>query len=295
LVLVNPKSGITWSFAALRRALDEHWDVNGVELVYQFTQTQEDGIAKARRAVDRGFEAVLVVGGDGTVSTIGRALIGTDATLGVIPVGSGNGLARHFGIPMSPARAVAALAGGSAHWIDVGCVNDLPFLVTCSMAWDAAIVRSFNRYPLRGIVPYVFAGVQEFFEYQPQDMTVRLDSGEEIVVLDPLVFTVANLTQYGGGARIAPHAKPDDGHLELVTARRQDIALLLANVRRFFDGTVDQLPEVTTRRFERMEVRRDRPAPIQVDGELVEAPARLEVHVRPRALRIIVPAAAGAS
>jgi YegS/Rv2252/BmrU family lipid kinase len=290
LALVNRKSGLRRSFEAVRSALDEFWDLPGIDLVYQFCQSAADGTDKARRAVERSVDIVLVAGGDGTVNSVGRALIGTEIAMGVIPTGSGNGFARHFGIPLSPSKAARALAAATATKIDVGFAGDRPFLVTCSMAWDAAIARSFERSPIRGIIPYVFAGVQEFFEYQPQDIAVELDGRERLTFPAPIVFTVANLTQYGGGARIAPHARHDDGFLELVTASRQDIPVLLANLNRFFDGTIDRIPKVVSRQFRRMVVRRERAAAIQIDGEFVEAPAEVEVRVAPGALNVLVPA-----
>ena len=130
LVLINPKSGLPRMFTTMRHALDRLWDRDGIELMYQFTQSQEDGIAKATRAVERGVDTIIVSGGDGTVSTISRVLVGTDTVLGVIPTGSGNGFARHFGIPLSAPRAVEALAGGTVRSIDVGVVNGMPFFVT---------------------------------------------------------------------------------------------------------------------------------------------------------------------
>lgn len=289
LVLVNPKSGRGAPFGALRRSLDECWDLPGSDVWYQFSRSREDGAAKARRAVERGVDLVLAVGGDGTVNTVGRVLLGTGVALGVVPAGSGNGFARHFGIPLTPGKAVRALAGGTVRRIDVGVVEGHPFLVTCSMAWDAALVRSFDKSPVRGIVPYVFAGVNEFFRYGIQEMRVELDGAETMVCPDPLLFTVANLTQFGGGARIAPDARADDGWLELVVALRQDAPKLIANIGRLFDGSINRLPEVMSRRFRTLVVRRERPAPIQVDGELVDAPADLHVEVRPGALAVLVP------
>ena len=289
LVLVNPRSGVHWSFGAMRRAMDQHWEQAGNRISYQFCQGVEDGTRKARQAVTDGVGTVLVAGGDGTVNSIGRELIGTDAVLGIIPVGSGNGFARHFGIPLTPPRAVAALADAEEKSIDVGVVNGRPFLVTCSMAWDAQLVRAFERMPVRGILPYVFAGVQEFFEYRAQPMQFRLDDTESLAFADPILCTVANLSEYGGGAKIAPNAKADDGCLELVIGLRRDMAKMVANMVRLFDGTISRLPEVISRRFQRLSVKRDRPAPIQIDGELVEAPADIEVHVMPGALRVLVP------
>jgi diacylglycerol kinase (ATP) len=288
-VLINPKSGLPRFFTTMRLAFDRHWEGEGVDLSYQFTQSKEDGIAKASRAVREGVDTLIVSGGDGTVSTISRVLVGTDTVLGVIPSGSGNGFARHFGVPLSVARAVEALSRGSVKPIDVGVVNGMPFFVTCSMAWDAAIVRTFEKSPLRGILPYVFAGVHEFFEYRPQDMAVTLADGEELNFHLPVLFTVANLTQYGGGAIIAPQAKEDDGKLELVVALQRDFPIILANLVRLFDGSLDRIPHVKTCSTEGMVIRRKTPTPIQVDGEVVEAPETIEISVRHHALKVLVP------
>lgn len=293
-VLVNPRSGPRWSFDRMRKALDREWDQPGTELTYQFCQSAEDGIAKAQRAVDRHADVILVAGGDGTVNTIGRTLIGTDVALGIIPVGSGNGFARHFEIPLQPDKAVLALAGATVQAIDVGVAAGHPFLVTCSMAWEAALAQSFARTALRGVLPYVFAGVQELIGYVPQDFAVTLDGHRKVSIGLPMLFTVANLSQYGGGAKIAPEARADDGWLELVVALHQDVGMLIANIARLFDGSLAQLPQVSTYRFQSMRVTRSRPGPIQVDGELVEAPEEIDVYVRPASLKVLVPQAVSA-
>jgi YegS/Rv2252/BmrU family lipid kinase len=290
VVLANPRSGPSWSFGAVRQAVDRWWERPDTDVKYQFTQSASDGAAKARRCIEEGADTVLVVGGDGTVSSIGCALVGTPAALGAVPVGSGNGFARHFDIPLAPDRAVQALAGAVVQPVDVGLVNGRPFFVTCSMAWDASIVRSFEKMPVRGFLPYLLAGAQELIGYRPQPVEVRVDDRAPLHIADPLVFTVANLTQFGGGARIAPHARHDDGLLQLVVALRQDGPKLLANLLRLFDGSLQQLPEVQFHSFRRLLVRRAQAAPIQIDGELVDAPAEVEFAVRPGALNVLVPA-----
>jgi YegS/Rv2252/BmrU family lipid kinase len=289
LVLINPKSGMRNVFSGMRQAFDLYWESNAVDLYYQFTQSKEDGIAKASRAVERGVDTIIVAGGDGTISTISRVLVGTDTVLGVIPTGGGNGFARHFGIPLTVSKAVRALAHGRVQSIDVGLINGAPFFVTCSMAWDAAIARTFEKFPVRGILPYVFAGVHEFFDYQPQDVSVSLADGERLDFRKPVIFTIANLTQYGGGAVIAPHAKADDGMLELVVGEKKDFAVILANLPRLFGGTLHKAPKIVTRSSEKLLVRRERPTPIQIDGEVVEAPEEIEIGVRPAALKVLVP------
>ena len=290
-VLLNRRSGFTWSFEAVQNAFDTYWDTPDRQLTYQFCKDPVDGSLKAKRAVDDGCDLLLVVGGDGTVSSTAASLMETRTALGVIPMGSGNGFARHFGIPLKPEQAARILARGIVRQIDVGTCNDRPFLVTCSMAWDAALVRSFEKSPVRGILPYLFAGVYGLFEYKPQPVTLKLDDREELHFRDPFVLTVANLTQYGGGAVISPTAQPDDGMLELIVARRQDIPAFLANIHKLIGGSLSELPKVVYRQFHRMVVEREYPAHIQADGELLEAPARLVFSVNKKPLNVLVPRA----
>jgi diacylglycerol kinase family enzyme len=291
-VLVNPRSGLGGGLGPTLQAIESAWRDEGCEVTYQFSHDPADGRAKVRRALRDDVDVVLVVGGDGMVNTIGAELVGTDVALGVIPTGSGNGFARHFGIPLTPGKAAAALRDADRCAIDVGFANRRPFFVTCSMAADAAVARAFERSPVRGILPYVFAAAYELFEYVPQPFHVNVDGGEDLTFKDPLIFTIANLTEFGGGAKIAPQACADDGFLELVVVGRPDAARAMAGIGRLFDGTIDRVPGVVTRRFRRLEVRRRKVGDIQVDGELVEGLSDVIVSVKERALTVLVPRAA---
>lgn len=288
-VLINPKSGFGQSLATTLKAIEEAWSAENAEMVYQFSNSIADGVAKARRAVADGIKTLLVAGGDGMINTIGAELVGTETALGVIPSGSGNGFARHFNIPLQPAKAAIALATAERTRIDVGTANGRPFFVTCSMAWDAALVRHFEKSPVRGILPYVLAGAQGFLEFKTQPFKAIIDDVEELSYADPMVFTVANMTQFGGGARIAPQACADDGYLELVVMARQDMTRILPEMARLFDGTVDRIPQVLTRRFKHLHVTRATAAELQLDGELVDAVTDIDVRVREKALNVLVP------
>lgn len=292
LVLVNPKSGLGGNWSTSLRSIEAAWSKTGAEVSYQFSNSVEDGRRKTREAVSRGVDVLLVVGGDGMVNTIGAELIGTPTVMGVIPAGSGNGFARHFNIPLNVGKAAVALAAAEVKAIDVGYANGRPFFVTCSMAWDATLVRHFEKSPIRGIIPYLFAGAQGLFEYKPQPFRMIVDGQEELHFPDPLVCTVANVTQYGGGARIAPQACPDDGYLELVVVAEKEVGHIFAELHRLFDGTLDRIPQVQTRRFRDLRVIRTGPADIQVDGELVNAPAEVSISLRERALNVLVPLSA---
>jgi diacylglycerol kinase family enzyme len=288
-VLINPKSGIGTGSGAVLKAIREAWDTPENDLTFQFSLSAEDGITKPCRAVSEGVHTVLVAGGDGMINTIGSVLVGTDVELGVIPAGSGNGFARHFNLSLDPAKAAAALTDARPAKIDVGRMNNQPFFVTCSMAWDAALVRTFEKFPIRGPMPYILAGVYELFEYTPQPFEVEIDGAPLELEDAPMVFTAANLTQFGNNARIAPNAEASDGHLELVYIYKRDVPKAIANFHRFFDGTLNRLPEVYSRSFKTLQVTRSTAGPVQVDGELVNAPAKIRITVKPDDLTVLVP------
>lgn len=287
-VMINPNSGPYQFMGRLYKALETYWNVPGIDLTYQISRSAEDGREKARRAVADNVDTIIVVGGDGMVNSIGPELIDSNTALAVIPAGSGNGFARHFNIPLGIDAAAASLREAHRRMIDVGMLNGVPFFVTASMAWDAALMKVFERMPMRGIFPYVFSAVYEYFDYRPQPVVLEFDDGEVMRLEDPMVLTAANMTEYGFGARIAPGAEPDDGLLELVYIPR-NTPTVLSNIYRLFEGKIDQTKDVITRKFSRLVVKRPQPSPIQMDGEVRDGPAEIKLSVRKRALNVIVP------
>ncbi len=288
LVLINPKSG-TGSSHRYISAIEKVWDTPARDLSFQFSQSAEDGSEKVRRAIERGTDTILVVGGDGMVNSIGCELVGTNVRLGVIPGGSGNGFARHFNIPLAPDKAAKALLDGRTQRIDVGKANDRFFFVTCSMAWDGALVKGFEKLGFRGgLAPYILAGAQQLLEYKAQPFHAEVD-GEKIEFKHPLIFTVANLSQFGSDVLVAPDAKADSGNLELIAIEKNDMPMVLSQIHRFIEKTFHLHPLVTNRRFKTMTVQRESASPIQIDGELMKAETHVHIEVLPSALDIIIP------
>lgn len=288
LVLINPKSGAGSPYRYIS-AIEKIWDTPEHDVSFQFSQSAEDGAEKVRRAIGRGTDTVLVVGGDGMVNTIGSELVNTDVRLGVVPAGSGNGFARHFKIPLHPAAAAQALLEGCTAPIDVGKVNERLFFVTCSMAWDGALVEGFEKLPFRGgLAPYILAGAQQLLEYKAQPFQVEID-GEQLDFKHPLIFTVANLSQYGSDVLVAPDAKADSGNLELIAIEKNDMPLVISHIHRFIEKTFHHHPLVTHRQFKTMTVQRKNASPIQIDGELMKAETNVHIEVLPSALNVIIP------
>ncbi len=288
-VLYNRKAGAGFPFRRVQNAFSQHWRHAADDLAWYFPGSAEESFQMVEAAIADGAECIVVCGGDGTVSSIGARLIGRDVCMGVVPIGSGNGLARHFAQSMNCGEAVEQLARGAIREMDVGYVNERPFLVSASVAWDAAMVKAYNQSPIRGVGTYVLAGVYAFFDYTPRPVRIVVDGAETIDIDRPLLLTIGNLSGWGGGALIDREANGSDGRLELVAARKQDAPVLLANIADVFDRGLINLPNVVFRRFKTLRIDRAEAQPIQLDGELHDAPKSIDVTVRKGQLRILVP------
>jgi len=287
LVLANPKSGFGKANCDLSARLRSVWPG---ELRVHVSQSKQDSADQIQAG---GFDRLLVAGGDGMINSIGGHMIGSDIPLGVLPTGSGNGFARHFGIPLQIEQAAAALAQGSVVTMDAGAVNGVPFFITASFAWDAALVDTYERMPMRGVPSYGVAGMVELFRYEPQSFRVVYDDGTEEEFKRPILFTVANLTQFGGGAVVAPQAVADDGQLDLVAIDKSNMPSIIWRARAFFERRWHETDAVLCRRFRRLTMTRTEPGPIQIDGEIMEAAADVVVEVKEAALRVLVPKPVG--
>ncbi len=288
-VFYNKKAGAGFSFRRVQDAFAVHWKQTADDLAWYFPSSPGESFKMVDAAIADGVECIVVCGGDGTVSSIGTRPIGSGICLGVVPIGSGNGLARHFAQSMNCSEAIAQLARGAIRELDVGYVNDRPFLVSASAAWDAAMVKAYNQSPIRGVGTYVLAGVYSFFDYTPKPVRIVIDNAETLDIDRPILLTIGNLSGWGGGALIDKDASGCDGRLELVAARKQDAPLLLANLAEVFDRGLINLPNVIFRHFKTLRIDRAEAQPIQLDGELHDAPKTLEVNVQKGQLKVLVP------
>jgi diacylglycerol kinase (ATP) len=286
--LINPKSGFMGPLKSLEGVLRDAWQDDSTSFDCLESLSPEDGRAKATQAVQDGIDTLVVVGGDGTLNTISAALIGSQTAMAAIPAGSGNGFARHFGIPLNTKQAAISLKNGRRVKIDVGVAAGRPFFVTCGLAWEAEIVKGFENYPIRGIPSYVFGGLGQVLRYAPQNFRLTLD-GEAIDVAQPILLTVANLSQYGAGVKIAPDTRSDDGSLSLIVVPKGNPIHHLRQIVHLIEGRLHDAPQVLSLNFRSMLVERERPDPIQMDGELHEAGASFRVEVLPSAVEIIIP------
>lgn len=284
--ILNPRAGVA-AERARRAILDGPWpDVDLIE-----TRAPEHARELAHEAAVAGCELVLAAGGDGTANEVAWGLLGSEVALGLVPVGSGNGLARTLRIPLRPAAAVAALAGGLTRRMDVGFLDDRPFLNVAGAGLDALVGADFHAHGRdggrRGILTYVRLSLKRAFSYEAESWT--LDAGAERFAGRALIVAFVNGRQYGGGAIVAPQARIDDGLLDVVVFEAAPRAEVILNAPRLFLGTIDRF-----RRYRHISAARARlegPAGFlrHRDGEPEAAAAGANVRLEPRALRILVP------
>lgn len=288
--IVNLRAGV-----AAHRALDAlaasrpSWPNVEVRL----TEGPAHATALAREAVEDEAALVLAAGGDGTVNEVAAALVGSGVPLGIVPVGSGNGLARALRIPLRPDRALAALEGGVARRMDVGQINGKPFLNVAGVGFDAFVGWAFHKAGKkggrRGVFTYVRMSLRLLSLYSAP--VVRLEAGGVTLDARPFVMAFANGPQYGAGAVLNPGAKLNDGRLEVVLFEDGPFLETMAMVPRLFLGGIER-----SRRYRRLVVERAVlyarvPAEHHRDGEPEPEAGRLEVKLLPKALRVLVPRA----
>jgi len=244
-----------------------------------------DGIIAS--AASRGVKAIFAVGGDGTIHEVAKRLIGTDVALGVVPTGSGNGFARHLGLPMNFRKAIRACCGLRVEIIDTATVNGTPFINMMGIGFDAWIADAFARAGTRGLITYVRVALRGFARYAAEEYEVMVDGS--MTRHRAFVAAVANASQYGNNARIAPLASMQDGILDVTLIEQKPFFRLPLIAARLFAGNLHRARGVVTLRGRNIVIRRMSSGAAHLDGEPVSLPASVTIDIVPRSLRVIVP------
>lgn len=251
------------------------------------TQCRGHGAELAAQAIADGCELVVAVGGDGTMNEVASALVGTTATLGLVPCGSGDGLGRHLRIHGPVAHALDVLVHGRPRLIDTGLADGHPFFTAAGLGFEAEIAERFNRLQRRGFLRYLTTSAALFREWQPDRCRIRHDRGD--ISVEVFTLAVANADQYGNNARIAPQARADDGLLNLTAIPPLAWFNAAPLLIRLFNGTIPRAGRVLCLSGTRFVVERTRPGLIHTDGELHPAGNVVEFTIRPASLRIMTP------
>ena len=285
--IVNPVSG-------KQRRTPEEW-IRPIELNFPqadvfFTQRPGHGTELAAEAVKQGYEQLIVAGGDGTINEVARALVGTQTALGIIPKGSGNGLARELGMPLLFEEALLALQRATPVCCDVGQANGEYFFNVAGVGIEAEIARQFAQYGQsgkRGKWPYFKLGARTIFSYQPLTLQVQYNGKDE--TLTPLTLVFANGTQYGSNFIIAPQASLTDGHFDMVEVENVSKWKLALAAPQFFSKTFRPVQVTRVQHTARAVIRREGEIVYHLDGEPRVAQQELTIQLLPQCLRLLVP------
>jgi diacylglycerol kinase (ATP) len=288
LVILNPASGVVSkdvATAVIFKKLRKHFDT--VSIIS--SSSRERGFEIARNALDH-FDVITAFGGDGTINSIASAMIGTDKVLGIIPGGSGNGLVRNLGIPLSWRRALDVLIHGQDVHIDAGQINEHYFFNVAGIGLDGLISKKYNlETKARGMAPYIDYGVKGFLEMP--SFRIQINLGDVEFQDEILIGAFANFKQYGGNAIIAPFASPYDGLLDMCIINKFKLLKASLNIQKLFTGNIHKLPFYKSFKIDHVLIKSlDRELPCTIDGEYGgEDLLEYDIRVLPAKIKIRIP------
>lgn len=286
LLIINPISGVgsKESFEPMAR---EVLGPLGLEVKVAYTCARGDATRLARNAVRNGYYGVIAAGGDGTVNETARALCDSPLAMGIIPCGSGNGLARHLGIPMDPEAALRIIADGHIVRSDYGSVNGKPFFCTFGVGFDAAVSSNFAKQQRRGRLTYLRSAIEEYVKFHPQVYTISANG--HVLTEKAFLVAVCNASQYGNNAYIAPEASTTDGLLDITIVHAGtplDTALVGMDL---FTGYINKNTLIHTFRAPAVVIYRQQSGEAHIDGEPVTLDDTMDIRCHQAALSLFTP------
>lgn len=282
--VVNPISG-TQGKKAILKWIDERIDRSIYD--YSIVRTEYAGHASqiAAAAASDGVDMVVAIGGDGTINEIARSLVHTKTALGIIPCGSGNGLARHLHIPLEPKAAIDIINAGYLLHIDYGKINNIPFFCTCGVGFDAFVSLKFADSGKRGLLTYLENTLHESLTYQPE--TYEIENEEGTMKYKAFLIACGNASQYGNNAYIAPQASLTDGLMDVTILEPFTVLDVPSLSFQLFNKTIDQNSRIKTLRAKKIKIHRTKEGVLHFDGDPLMAGKELEVEIIPKGLYVV--------
>lgn len=283
--IMNPISG-TSSKEGIPDLIRTHLDQGLFDYEVLMTQRAGHAVELASGARDRGVDIVVAVGGDGTVNEVARSLVHSQTALGIIPCGSGNGLARHLMLPMNAAKAISVINRCEIHELDYGVINGHPFFCTCGMGFDAFVSMKFAEAGKRGLITYVENVLREGLKYEPETYVIEDENGK--VRHKAFLISCANASQYGNNAYIAPQASMSDGWLDVIIMEPFDVLEAPQISIEMFNKTLNKSSKIKTFKSKKLHIHRKADGVIHFDGDPVIADADVDIELKEKGIRVVV-------
>ncbi|MFA5417155.1 MAG: YegS/Rv2252/BmrU family lipid kinase [Bacteroidales bacterium] len=256
-----------------------------VEVAY--TQYAGHAVKLSRQAVEDRVDIIVAAGGDGTINEVAGQMIDKEAVMGIIPMGSGNGLARHLGIPRHIEKAVRLINQYDYTRIDTCTINNAPFVSIAGVGFDALVAKHFARGERRGFMGYFTVVANHYLKYKPKKYHIEFANGQKLKTR-ALFIAFANSNQFGYNATIAPNARLTDGLLDVCVVKKPLLVsipiianlLLLRRIHLANNVNIIQTPYLSvTQSHNRV---------VNIDGEPVRMAKKLDVKIKPLSLRVII-------
>lgn len=283
--IMNPISG-TQNKAGIPELIERTLDHE--QFSYELRLTEHAGHASeiANEAKEQGVDIVVAIGGDGTVNEVARAIVHSNTALGIMPCGSGNGLARHLLLPMNLKKSIEILNRCEIHELDYGIINGHAFFCTCGMGFDAFVSQKFAEAGKRGPITYVENVLREGLKYKPETYEIQDEQGTTRA--KAFLISCANASQYGNNAYIAPQASMSDGLLDVIIMEPFDVIEAPQISIEMFNKTLDKNSKIKTFKCQRLHIHRKQPGFIHYDGDPVMTDADVDIELKPKGIRVVV-------
>lgn len=282
--ILNPMSG-TQGKESIPRIIAATLDNKRFDYQVRFTKYAGHAAEIAYKCVADKVDIVVAVGGDGTVNEVARSIVHSNTALGIVPCGSGNGLARHLCIPMDVRKSIKIINHCKIEALDYGVINDLPFFCTCGMGFDAFISLKFAEGNRRGPITYVENVLKEGLKYKPEMYEVEDETGA--AKYSAFLIACANASQYGNNAYIAPKATMTDGLMDVIIMEpftAFDAPQISIDM---FNKTLDKNSKIKTFKAKRIHIHRSQPGAIHYDGDPIMTDSDIDVHIEKHGIKII--------
>ena len=283
--IVNPISG-TSDKRHIIDLIPKYLDSSRFQWTIRYTEHKGHAAQFVGEAIEEGMDVVVAVGGDGTVNEVARSLVHTNTALGIIPCGSGNGLARHLYIPMNPDGALEVLSDCHIESLDYGMIDEVPFFCTCGVGFDAFISDRFAKSNRRGLLTYIENTLKEGLKYKPDTYEITIDGERQ--TYKAFLIACANASQYGNNVYIAPHASMSDGLMDVTLMEPFTVLEAPQIAIQLFNKTINTNSRIHSFRCQHLHIKRSAPGVIHFDGDPKDAGEELDVRLIPQGIRMVV-------
>lgn len=285
--IINKYSGTGFQPEIENKIINRCGELN-MECTIEFTRGRGHATELAKQAVHNGFSLVMAMGGDGTVNEVARGLVHSSATMGILPKGSGNGLARHLGISLKFPSMLELLGSSRSIAMDTLTVNRHLSINVSGIGFDGHVAGLFGKDGKRGLAGYAKLVLREFLRFREFPIHFELD--DQPLDRTAFILAIANSSQFGNNAKVSPLASVCDHLMDVCVIKKFPITHAIGFARKMFSGALNSSAFVEILQAKKLTIHFEKPMPFHIDGESMEPAQDFEIKMQPGSLNMLVPA-----